>query len=271
MLSIIRKISALPLRLVRNVITIIPGFNIPVGLLAAIWKLGQEEDDALRYQRHFFHLHGYEKGKDLTHKILTFRRWCSIPACAGLVANNEGFPEEAMQWLMLAHECTEGKPDALLLLELETSRDKEEQYVIAQKILARRDVPMPLTRSALWIVILSTLEKQEWQEAANKLDHIFRIEDPPSYRWMRWVAATGLEQHKQAQRYFQEAWSGLPPEVALHYQAFGWFFLNDTEKSRTLLTQALEAGLSPENAKGLCQDLQIDIAEIQPSNGETQS
>jgi Tfp pilus assembly protein PilF len=140
---------------------------------------------------------------------------------------------------------------------------------VASRIVARRDVSMPLTRSALTVLATSALHQRRWQEAQDILDRIFHIEDPVHLRWMRWVTAAGQGHRQEAKQFFDNAWTKSPKKDALFFQAYGWFLLDEIDKGKAALTEALSAGASSRRVQALCQSLGIPIGALTSEFEET--
>ena len=95
-------------------------------------------------------------------------------------------------------------------MNLSDHMDAASREEVAARIVARRDVSMGLTRSALSTQAYLALHRHQWQDAEAILNRIFRIEDPPHLRWMRWTAAAGLENNQEADQFYQQASNNTP-------------------------------------------------------------
>jgi tetratricopeptide (TPR) repeat protein len=271
MSQILGKVAAMPLKVLWLVMAVVPGLHVPEWLMAWIWRLDGSEEDTLRYLTLMSQKYDYDRVDQLANSLLEKQPLCSVAGYAGLIAVTHGHMEDASSWLEKAHACDQGSPELVLQLELALSsqHSEDKEVDIASKIVARKDVSMPLTRSALTILATSALHKQQWEEAQAILDRIFGIEDPVHLRWMRWVAAAGLGQLQHAQQFFDSAWKESPQKDALFFQAYGWFLLREIDQGKSALTEALNAGASPHRVQSLCQSLGIQMEQLASDFEET--
>ncbi len=200
---VLGKVAAMPLKVLWLAMAVIPGLHVPEWLMACIWHLDRSEEEALRYLTLISQKYGYERVEQLAESILETQPLCSVAAYTGLIAMTQGHVGNASDWLKKAKACDQGAPELVLQLELALSgqRGEDEEVDVASRIVARKDVSMPLTRSALTVLATSALHTGQWQKGQEILDRIFHIEDPIHLRWMRWVAAVGLGQIQQAQQF----------------------------------------------------------------------
>ncbi len=261
---VLGKVAAMPLKVLWLAMAVIPGLHVPEWLMAWIWHLDRSEEESLRYLTLISQKYGYERVEQLAESILETQPLCSVAAYTGLIAMTQGHVGNASDWMKKAKAYDQGAPELVLQLELALSGQHGEdgEVDVASRIVARKDVSMPLTRSALTVLATSALHTGQWQKGQEILDRIFHIEDPIHLRWMRWVAAVGLGQIQQAQQFFDTAWKDSPPKDALFFQAYGWFLLNEIDQGKTALTEALSAGASPHRVEALCQSLGIHVGPL---------
>jgi hypothetical protein len=259
--QIVGRVAAMPLKVLWLIMAVVPGLHVPEWLMAWIWRLDRSEEEALRYLTLMSQKYGYERVEQLAESILTTHPLGSVAAYAGLIAMTQGEIGIATEWLNRAKACDQGTPELVLQLELALGgqHGEDTEVDIASRIVARRDVSMPLTRSALTVLATSALHKRQWLEAQTILDRIFHIEDPIHLRWMRWVAAVGQGQVQKAQQFFDAAWKESAPKDAFFFQAYGWFLLNEIDQGKSAITEALSAGASPHRVEALCRSLGIQV------------
>ncbi|MCF7974752.1 MAG: hypothetical protein K9N55_13120 [Phycisphaerae bacterium] len=265
------KIAAMPLKVLWLIMAVVPGLHVPEWLMAWIWRLDRSEEDTLRYLTLMSQKYDHDQVEQLAESIFESQPLGSVAAYAGLMAMTQGYMEQAALWLDKAKACDQGSPELVLQLELALSGQpgQDSDVDIASRIIERKDVSMPLTRSALTVLATSALHQRRWQEAEGILDRVFHIEDPIHLRWMRWVAAAGQGHIQQAQQFFDRAWKDSPKKDALFFQAYGWFLLNEIDQGKTALTEALSAGASPHRVQALGQSLGIQVGPLVADFEET--
>lgn len=261
---VLGKVAVIPLKVIWLVMAVVPGLHVPEWLMAWIWRLDPSEEESLRYLTLMSQKYGYERAERLAESILETHPLCSVAAYTGLIAMTQGQMDSAAHWLDRAKACDRGAPELVLQLELTLSsqQGEEREVDIASRIVARQDVTMSLTRSALTVLATYALHKRQWPEAQDILDRIYHIEDPIHLRWMRWVAAAGQGQVQQAKLFFDAAWKDSPQKDAMFFQAYGWFLLDEVEQGKTAVTEALSAGASPRRVQALCRSLGIQVGPL---------
>jgi tetratricopeptide (TPR) repeat protein len=253
------------------IMAVVPGLHVPEWLMALIWRLDRSEEDTLRYLTLMSQKYDHARVEALAESIFETQPMGSLAAYAGLMAMSQGCMEDAVRWLGKAKACDQGAPELVLQLELALSGQPgvDQEVDIAARIVDRRDVSMPLTRSALTVLATSALHQRRWQEAQGILDRVFHIEDPIHLRWMRWVAAAGQGQVSKAKQFFDAAWKDTPNKDAFFFQAYGWFLLNEIDQGKTALTEALNAGASPHRVQALGRSLGIQVGPLVAEFEET--
>jgi hypothetical protein len=103
------------------------------------------------------------------------------------------------------------------------------------------------------------LGRHQWVQAQQLLDRIFRIEDPPHLRWMRWVNAVGLGHKEAAARLYEKAWQGSTPQQAAINQTYSWHILGDRERCHSALCAAHTAGVAPDVINAISRALGLDL------------
>lgn len=253
------QLAASPLRLGCLILSLIPGVRVPVWLLKWTWHLSRHETDALRYLSGAFPQDGVERAQAVGERVFSEHPLPSIAAFLGILAVRAGQIDGSVLWLERARACETGDRDMEFRLELLLCdyRPEFKAEEIAARVLARRDVSMGLTRTALETQAEHALFCGRWPEAQAILDRVFAVEDPPHARWMRWVAAAGAGQEEQARRFYDAAWRKLAPRDVALLKACGWSMLGQKEQGRSALREALSLGLSPDSVPRLCRDLAV--------------
>ena len=261
MVYFFKKLLAMPLRLIWLILAIVPFVSAPTWMTRWICRLDPSPQNTLVYLAAETRGRDYAYVRAVGEPLYEAHPSCQLASFVGRLAMHHGQIDQADQWCQIAQAFDQQEDEQLLQLEMSLSvnRGDSQDEAIAERILARRDLSMQLTRTALEVKAYRALVRHQWHDADAILERIFAIEDPPSLRWMRWVAAAGMGDHPRADRLFHEAWRRQDPKAIALYQAYGWYILGDAPRGQAALEEAVTAGAPPEVIHGLCRSLSVPV------------
>lgn len=244
-MRLVRQILTAPLKLVLFVCAFFPGVN-QLTLIGMVWQIGREPEYAWRYIGLTGTKKGIEAAREAADVIFKECPTDQVAGIMGVMEYRENNLDRAKEWLEKGKRCPQKNPESLLWLELNLAdlQDKYNTQALITKILSRNDLSMNCSRMALATQAELFLRARKWNDADAVLERIFRVEDIPGIRWMKWTIAKARGNEAEAEKQLRLAKTKGYKGVGNINLALGWYYLGDIEKTRQNLAKAQQDGLT---------------------------
>jgi hypothetical protein len=230
--------------------------SVPMGrsLYAAAWRLGGDGETACRALAATARAYGEAAA------LAEARRWveqapgrrsCApIAAHGGMLALQSGELDLARQMLAMGKQAGTDRNGVLELLEWMLTAgtgDGAAVEALARQLEARRDLPPVLSRQVLTARLWEAVQRQRFEEARQRAEHLLAIEEVPQARMALWVLAKREGDIRGAEEHLRQA--NLEPRHKLSFQILGNVAIGFMEEARALQAQLhkidpVQAGLA---------------------------
>ncbi len=244
-MGLVRQTLAAPVKLALQICAFFPKID-KSGLVKLLWKIGREPAYAGSHIWLTNLKYGIDAARETAEDIFKEYPSDQVAGMMGMIEFDEYNLNKVKDWLEKGKQCPETNPESLLWIELELSDHLNEYDIEAfiEKVLSRRDLSMNFTARALAVRAELFLRKRKWDDADAVLERIFRVQDVPGLRWMKWTVAMGKGDDAEAQKQLRMGISKGQKTVPNIQMALGWYYLGDIEKTRQYLTKAQQDGIT---------------------------
>ena len=270
MIQFLRDLVAAPLRLAAVLFAVVPIVD-RLRMYKLIWSITKDSGTATLLINQTYRKHGIEAAEQLADSLLARRNDAVIAATIGtLVLATTADAARSRAWIDKARAMNCPNLPMLLALDLSISDlDRPEQAeTIIDEILARDDMPMAYTRSALGTRAELCLRRQDWDGAEAILRRISNIEDVSSLRWMKWVVRLGRQQNEGEPFRLPESLERSRNAVELLLYAVACWYLHQNETALELVQRARNKGLQPTLIRAVNPDFARYVDSV-GSQGQT--
>ncbi len=226
------KLLATPLRLVGY------GMNLfraepSLWLWRTTWQLSNNPDDASNYIGVAARRKGIEFARQQATRVIEKCRDSKIALTMGwLEIQSGGGADHAAEWVNLARKEALEREQLLLQLDLYLARDNEEKAErVVEQILSRRDVPMELTRSALWSRGWKMAEQERFEQVEQIADKILAVEEHYEGRILKWMSLAARGEDVLASQQLELARRTMPSQMFEMVVGQGWLMLGREDKA----------------------------------------
>ena len=167
------------------------------------------------------------------------RRSCAlIAAWGGMLALQNGEIDLARQMLAMGKRAGTDRNGMLELLEwllTAGTGDGAAVEALARQLEERRDLSPVLSRQVLTTRLWEAVQRQRFEEARRRAEHLLAIEEVPQARMALWVLAKRDGDIRAAEAHLRQA--DLEPRHKLSFQILGNVAIGFIEEARALQAQ----------------------------------
>ncbi len=244
MSRLVGKLIAVPIRLIADVIGFLKIADA-TSLRSTVWKFSNEPEDGVKLLVLVCQKRGIVGARELAEEMIAKVNDSLLAAAMGGLEIQFGQgPEASKKWVEHAKNTQAKRQELLLGLELCLS-DTFSEYDTAElveAILARNDLPMDFSRSALTRKADLLLQNRQWGHAGQFADKILDLEEHPFARWVKWVASMAQGNEDDAELHIEKAKGKWPDAFLLSMTALGWFYMGNITQTMELMRQAENSG-----------------------------
>ncbi|WP_169852922.1 hypothetical protein [Anaerohalosphaera lusitana] len=247
MIDFIRHLLAVPLQMLVFAARILPIHRLP--LLKAIWDLTADPQWGARLIKETAFVKSLADARRLTDRLLSQKNDGRLYLAIGqLELDPGGDPVAAYNWIHRARQTDCTNQEWLLYLELILSRHLPQcdPGDIADRILARNDLPMHYTATALSIKAQLAISNNDFDRADRILDRMLEVQDDANVHFLKWVCAQARNDEQKAEYHRRRFAKQTSADQYFLTLAHGWLRLHNEPNARECLSFAQQKGVTRE-------------------------
>ncbi|MFI4911018.1 MAG: hypothetical protein ACIAQZ_05070 [Sedimentisphaeraceae bacterium JB056] len=255
MINFLRQLIALPLVVLRDLLSIIPIYN-KLEVMRWICIVTDQADDALAYISGLVNAYGVEQFKEPAFEQMKKYKDARFALALGMGYYNSNKLDSAKECVDIAEQCGCKNLHELLMLKflLAGNSDKNTKEQIIEQIINSTNLGAECSQFAWTFKCWSLLENRKFEEASVVADRILEIQENAIAILVKW--ATTFERNPIAARdYFDKAkaaWKFPHFEASV---AQGWFLLGNMEAAVEYLRIAQRDGFRPDSDDAIFEEI----------------